>query len=111
LDALVADIAFLALHQVQHRKEGGPLLRIARHDLAHLLARLLAQRGGLRPFLGGLLLAHLSTPPITGSMLAIATITSATIAPSHIAAADCRLTNEGSRKCARYGRVPPSDTT
>jgi hypothetical protein len=42
-----------------------------------------------------------STPPITGSMLATATITSATWPPSHIAGAHCRLVYDGSRKCAR----------
>src|SRR5579864_4353232 len=54
---------------------------------------------------------YLSTPPITGSMLAIAGMISATMPPSHSAATDCRLVNDGSRRCTRYGRVPPSLTT
>src|SRR5262249_3486580 len=53
---------------------------------------------------------YLSTPPITGSMLATAAMTSATRPPSHITDTACRLVNDGSRKCARYGRVPPSLT-
>src|SRR5213079_2058432 len=53
---------------------------------------------------------HRSTPPITGSMDATATMTSATWPPSHIAAMVCRLVKDGSRKCTRCGRVPPSLT-
>ena len=54
---------------------------------------------------------YLSTPPITGSMLATDEITSASIPPSASAGRDCRLLNEGSRRWTRYGRVPPSLTT
>ena len=42
-------------------------------------------------------------------MLATDAITSDTMPPSHIAATAWRFVNEGSRKCTRYGRVPPSD--
>src|SRR4029077_18349021 len=66
------------------------------------------RRVAVRPDL--LALGHRSTPPITGSMLATAAITSATMPPSLMAATDCRLVNEGSRKCARNGLVPPSLT-
>src|SRR3954452_19485867 len=52
-----------------------------------------------------------STPPMTGSMEPTAVMTSATMPPIEIADADCRLTKDGSRKCTRYGRVPPSLTT
>ena len=48
---------------------------------------------------------------MTGSIEATATMTSATWPPSHIAATACRLLKLGSRKCARYGRVPPSETS
>ena len=44
---------------------------------------------------------HRSTPPMTGSIEATATMTSATIEPSHMTAAACRLLNEGSRKWTR----------
>ena len=47
---------------------------------------------------------------MTGSMLATAAMTSEIMLPSHMAATDCRLVNEGSRKCTRYGRVPPELT-
>lgn len=48
---------------------------------------------------------------MTGSMLATAAMTSATMPPSAIAGVACRLTKDGSRKWTRYGRVPPSLTT
>src|SRR6188472_454928 len=54
---------------------------------------------------------HRSTPPMTGSNEATATTTSETMPPSHIAGIACRLVKLGSRKCARNGRVPPSETT
>ena len=38
-------------------------------------------------------------------------MTSATMPPSLITQVACRLVNDGSRKCARNGRVPPSETT
>ena len=47
---------------------------------------------------------------MTGSMLAMATITSESMPPSLITEVPCRLTKLGSRKWTRYGRVPPSDT-
>ena len=50
---------------------------------------------------------HLSTPPITGSMLAIAGMRSATKPPSHTAAIACRCTKDGSRRCTRYGGTRP----
>ena len=53
----------------------------------------------------------MSTPPMTGSIEAIATMTSATMPPSLITPVAWRLVNDGSRKCARNGRVPPSETT
>ena len=69
-----------------------------------------AAAGMPRPTAGSEVLGHRSTPPITGSMDATATMTSATWPPSHIAAMACRLVKDGSRKCTRYGRVPPSLT-
>ncbi len=47
---------------------------------------------------------------MTGSIEAMATMTSEIIEPSLITDVPWRLTKDGSRKCARYGRVPPSDT-
>src|SRR5215203_78889 len=44
---------------------------------------------------------HRSTPPISGSRVATATITSPSCPPSHIAGIACRFANEGSRKCTR----------
>src|SRR6185436_888903 len=52
-----------------------------------------------------------STPPITGSIEAIAGMMSAISAPSIRSGTACRLTNDGSRMCTRYGRWLPSDTT
>src|SRR5215469_10936992 len=100
---LRGDVPFLRLDQVQQRQQGGPCPRVLAGDL-----------GGVRLEPGQRFLTerhYLSTPPITGSMDAIAGITSASMPPSHITATACRWWNEGSRMCARYGRVPPSLTT
>src|SRR6201999_1239473 len=101
--ALVGDVALLRLHQVQQRQQRGPRPRVPSGDLRGVRLqpgqRFLTERH------------YLSTPPITGSMDAIAGITSARLPPSVITATACRWWNEGSRRCARYGRVPPSLTT
>ncbi|CAM5510150.1 hypothetical protein SVIOM74S_08186 [Streptomyces violarus] len=90
------DVAFLGLHEVQQRQEGGPGVRVAGDDLARVGLQAgpdLVRVGGCGQFghaqadaplgrRGG----HRSTPPITGSMDATATMTSATWPPSHIAA-------------------------
>src|SRR5438034_3049626 len=103
VDAVVGDVALLGLDQVQQRQQGGAGARIAGDDLVRLRvqpgAYFVAERH------------YLSTPPNTGSMLATAAITSASRPPSAIADTDCRLVNEGSRRCTRNGRVPPSLTT
>ena len=93
LDAGGADIALLRLHEVQQREQRRTAARVARDDLlrVHLEAVLELLAVG----------AHRSTPPITGSMDAIAAMTSAIMLPSDIAGADCRLLNDGSRKCTR----------
>src|SRR5262249_351001 len=101
-DPVGRDESFLRLHQGQQWKQSRPRLGVPGDDL-----------GGPRRQVGPFLLGkghYLSTPPITGSMLATAAMTSATMPPSHIAATDCRFVNDGSRKCARYGLVPPSLT-
>src|SRR5215475_5979094 len=94
--------AFLGLHEVQQRQQGRAALGVAADDLGRHWgkagARLIAERH------------YLSTPPITGSMLATAAMTSATMPPSHITDTACRFVNDGSRKCTRYGLVPPSLT-
>src|SRR6516165_1941168 len=101
-DAVVGQVALLGLHQVQQRQQGRPRAGVPADDLAGVRiqpgANLITERH------------YLSTPPITGSMLATAAITSATMPPSVIAASACRLVNEGSRKCTRNGLVPPSLT-
>src|SRR4029078_7887439 len=110
LDALGGDPTLGRLHQVEHRQQARPRLRVAGRDLQQLVVR----GGAEAAALGGRArrdLGHLSTPPITGSMLAIATITSATMPPSLITLVAWRLVNDGSRKCARNGLVPPSETT
>ena len=48
---------------------------------------------------------------MTGSIEAIAAMTSAIMPPSLIAAVACRFTNPGSRTWTRHGRVLPSLTT
>lgn len=96
LHAGARDVSLLRLHEVQQRQEGGTGVRVAGDDLARVglqpgpdVVRVagrgqcghaqadapLGRRGG-----------HRSTPPITGSMDATATMTSATWPPSHIAA-------------------------
>src|SRR4029078_7356705 len=110
LDALGGAPPLGRLHQWEHRQQAGPRLRVAGRDLQQLVVR----GGAEAAALGGRArrdLGHLSTPPITGSMLAIATITSATMPPSLITLVAWRLVNDGSRKCARNGLVPPSETT
>src|SRR6185437_3915814 len=101
--AVVRDIALFRLHQVQQRQQCGPCLRIPSGDLDGVRLqpgqRFLTERH------------YLSTPPITGSIDAIAGITSARLPPSHSTETACKWWNEGSRMCARYGRVVPSLTT
>lgn len=99
------DMALLRLHEMQQRQESGPGVRVAGDDLGGVplqpgsnVVRVVG-RGQLghaqADALGGG--GHRSTPPITGSMDATATMTSATWPPSHIAAMACRLVKEGSR--------------
>src|ERR1035441_8388570 len=103
LDAVGGDEAFLRLDEMEQRQQRRPRPRVLAGDLRRVRveagAHIVAERH------------YLSTPPITGSMLAIAGITSASMPPSHSAATDCMLLNDGSRKCTRSGRVPPSLTT
>src|SRR5690606_25224248 len=115
----------LRLHQVQHRQQGRARLGVPGDDLLRVGrqpgARLLVVPDGV-PLardpagLVGRCCARVldghqrSTPPSTGSIDATATTTSATCPPSHIMETACRLLNDGSRKCARYGLVPPSET-
>ncbi len=105
------DVALLRLHQVQQRQQGGPGVRVAGDDLARVglqsrsdVVRVVG-RGQLGHAEADALLrgtgGHRSTPPITGSMDATATMTSATWPPSHIAAIACRLVKDGSRKWTR----------
>ena len=103
VDAVRADVAVDGLDQVQHRQQRGArvTVRVAGDDLRGV--RLQACQG-----VG--CVAHRSTPPRTGSIAARATTTSASWPPSVIMASACRLAKEGSRKCARNGRVPPSET-
>lgn len=107
--ARTGDVPLLRLHEVQQRQQRGAaagvagdhLLRIRFEPGAHL-----GRVGG-----GGELrhpqtdfaacFGHRSTPPITGSMDATATMTSATWPPSHIAAMAWRLVKDGSRKWTR----------
>ncbi len=86
-------MAFLGLHQVQQRQQGGPAVGVAGDDLLRVRFEPGAYIG--RVVGGGelghaqahlLICGHRSTPPITGSMDATATMTSATWPPSHIAA-------------------------
>ena len=90
------DMALLRLHEMQQRQERGPGVRVAGDDLARVRLEPgsnVVRVGGRGQFghaqadaplgrSGG----HRSTPPITGSMDATATMTSATWPPSHIAA-------------------------
>ena len=103
-DALGRDVALVALHQVQHRQQRGPGARVAGHDLPRLEPGLLGQRRQVRtrgldgarveprrrrPLRGSGKCTHLSTPPMTGSIDAIAAMTSAIMPPSLIAAVAC----------------------
>ena len=114
VDAAAGDVAVDRLHEVQQREQRRALLGVAGDDLGGVGAelRLDVRRVGLlglltdREVTGCGLEAEVvghqrSTPPMTGSMEATATMTSATWAPSHIAATACRLLKLGSRKCAR----------
>lgn len=90
------DVPLLRLHEMQQRQERGPGVGIAGDDLARIRLQPgpdVVRVGGRGQFghtqadaplgrRGG----HRSTPPITGSMEATATMTSATWPPSHIAA-------------------------
>src|SRR5262249_60633878 len=92
-DAVVGDEALLGLDQVEQGQQRRPRARVPADDL-----------GSLRVQPGPRLTAdryHLSTPPRTGSRLATAEMTSAIRPPSAIAASDCRLLNDGSRRCTR----------
>ena len=82
---LRGDLILNTLGKVQHRHHRGAGLGIPGHDVAHLVAHVLVE-GHQR-----------STPPMTGSMLATAAMTSEIIDPSHMAAVACRLLKEGSR--------------
>src|SRR5690349_11869072 len=103
LDTVLGDVALLGLDEMEQRQQRRPRLRVLADDLRRVgvqtCQHIVAERH------------YLSTPPITGSRLAIAGIRSATWPPSHSAATDCRWLKEGSRRCTRYGRVPPSLTT
>src|ERR1035441_8980726 len=83
--------AVLRLDEMEQRQQRRPRPRVLADDLRRVRveagAHIVAERH------------YLSTPPITGSMLAIAGITSASMPPSHSAAIDCRLVKDGSRKC------------
>lgn len=90
------DMALLRLHEVQQRQERRAGVRVAGDDLARVRLQpgpYVVRVSGCGQFghaqadaplgrTGG----HRSTPPITGSMDATATMTSATWPPSHIAA-------------------------
>ena len=93
LDAVVGDVSLLGLHQVQQRQQRRPRPRVPADDV-----------GGIRAQPGQCFVTerhYLSTPPITGSMDAIAGITSARFPPSHSVATACIWWNEGSRRWAR----------
>lgn len=90
------DVPLLRLHEMQQRQERRAGVRVAGDDLARVplepLSNVVRVRG--RGQFGhaqadaplGRTGGHRSTPPITGSMDATATMTSATWPPSHIAA-------------------------
>ena len=89
LHALGRDLVVDALHQVEQGHHSGSGVGVALDDLAHLRHH-------------ALVVGHQrSTPPMTGSMLATAAMTSEIMLPLDIAAVDCRLLNDGSRKCTR----------
>ena len=130
-DAVLADVTLDGLHEVQQRQQRRARLRVPGDDLLGPLARDLVEHaaddrlvGRARPDdllrraelrrperLRACLPAVSSVqPPMTGSMLATAAMTSAIMPPSLIAGIDCRFTKLGSRRCTRIGRVPPSET-
>ena len=145
LDPGRGDPTLDALHQVQHRQQRRPGLRIAGRDLrsspaslgdrrsvARIEARLVEVVGRARDgptgtarapgskcalpiaAVAGSLdrLLMRSTPPITGSRLSDGDDDVGDHrALAHRPASACRLTKLGSRKWARNGRVPPSETT
>ena len=89
LHALGRDLIVDALREVQQGHHRGPGMGVARDDLAHLRH-------------DALVVGHQrSTPPMTGSMLATAAMTSEIMLPLDIAAVDCRLLKDASRKCTR----------
>src|SRR5690606_8985752 len=92
LGPVVGDVAVLRLDEVEQGQQRRPRLRVARDDLLRLAFEAVA---ALR------CVCHRSTPPLTGSIEAIAETTSATMPPAHTAGSACRLVNEGSRKCTR----------
>ena len=115
-DPAAGDEAVDALDEVQQRQQGRPRLRVARDDGVGVRVQLGENVVGVgrlallahREVAGGACASgrevaghQRSTPPMTGSIEATATMTSATWPPSHIAATACRLLNDGSRKCAR----------
>ena len=115
-DAAAGDVAVDALHEMQQRQQRRPRLRVASDDGVGVRVQLgedVLGVGGLalraHPEMAGGVGAsgrevaghQRSTPPMTGSIEATATMTSATWPPSHIAATAWRLLNDGSRKCAR----------
>src|SRR6266511_1558957 len=102
LQSLAGHPALHRLHQVQERHDGRalPAVRIPGQDAL-----------GIRPELRREHRHQRSTPPMTGSTLAMAAMTSATRPPSTIDGTAWRLTNEGSRIRTRYGRCPPLETT
>lgn len=110
-DAGAGDVPLLGLDEVQQRQQ-----RRARTGVAgdHLLGVRFQPGPYVHRIVGGgerghpqlhVMVCrsgvHRSTPPITGSMDATATMTSATWPPSHIAAMAWRLVKDGSRKCTR----------
>lgn len=96
LHAGAGDMALLRLHEVQQRQERRAGVRVAGDDLARVRLQPgsdVVRVSGCGQFGHaqadaplGRTRGHRSTPPITGSMDATATMTSATWPPSHIAA-------------------------
>lgn len=106
-DAGAGDVPVLGLHEVQQRQQRAAAVGVAGDHLVGVRVQPGADIGGIvgggergHPHLHGCV-THRSTPPITGSMDATATMTSATMPPSHIAAMAWRLVKDGSRKWTR----------